>query len=1046
MSNFITYKASAGSGKTYTLAVEYIKQLLLSNKDFAHRHILAVSFTKDASGEMKDRIIAELYGLAAGLDESAGFLLSLQKALAEAGKTLAEDEIQHETKRILTNILHDYSRFYVGTIDSFFQRVLRNLARELGKGSKFNIELDTVSALDRAVRAMIEKSNQNKELLNWISQYIEDKVEQGKSWNIQTELKSFANNIFNERFQEHENNLRRQLHENPRLIAEMIKTHRRLKQEFEQKMTAFSNLFFEKNPDLNDFYYKGSGVPGYFKKIKNEDYAAPNSYVSKVLNGETKKDGDSRFLALLQETEDFRANNISCYNSSALILKNIHQLALLENISEEIEEQNKERNRFMLSQTALFLSEIINNSDASFVYEKIGASIENVMIDEFQDTSRLQWKNFRSLLSEVLANHNFSLLVGDVKQSIYRWRNGDWNILNTIEEQFPVTSKSLSTNYRSEKRVVEFNNSLFTEAAKELDRRFCEENLSPTLSTGERAASFFKTAYSDVTQQVPKLEENGFVEVDFIEKNPDTNYSDEVKIAVLEKLKRLQQAGVPPQEICILTRTNRQTKEIAAFLAMRQNENEELTKGGYLTIVSNEAFQLNSSLALKIIIEALRVLNEPDNPVHSTQLSMLLDNSNLQISQFPNLPLYELILFIYRHFDLQKIENQSGYLYAFLDKLTSYLEQNPSDIQSFLNYWDDNLSEQSVPNENALQAVRAMTIHKSKGLQFHTLIVPYCDWKMAETSTFMRQNLVWCEKKEPPFDLEILPVDYDKRMSQSVFTEEYKAETQQLWMDNLNVLYVALTRAECNMFIITQKTDTFSIAGLLNQIVQNLPFGSFDTEGAKWQNGEIGKTQYARNKTKTSSENPLRSDARKENLPIPFLVEAQFISSGNRRFLQSNKSRNFIQGREAPNDIPCIKEGNVMHNLFANINTLPDIEKAVERFVFDGFLLRQQQQEYVQKVQEMIRQSGVEEWFSAKYKLFNERDILFAENGKIITRRPDRVMVSGEEVVVVDYKFGEEKASHKRQVQFYIDLLQKMNYNNVKGFLWYVNENMVVEV
>ncbi len=1082
MSNFLVYKASAGSGKTYALAVEYIKQLMLSDDPTAYRNLLAVTFTKEATGEMKDRIMAELYGLAVRLNESKSFATSIQASLSEK-QMLTYDEICDKAKLILVAILHDYNRFYIGTIDAFFQRVLRNLARELGKGSKFNLELNTTRILNDAVKSLIEKSNQNPELLDWMSRYVEENIEEGKNWRVDKELKSFGLNIFNEYFQEHELLLRRQLEENPKLIAQMVATHRKLKSDFEKKMMMIANLFFEENPDDNDFYQKGKGIPGYFKKIKNGDYTAPNSYVNNVLNGNAGKDGDKRFLSLLQEAEVFRSKHIISYNSSVLLLRNIHQLGLLWDISLEIEAQNKENNRFMLSQTALFLSQMIGDSDASFVFEKISAEVKHVLIDEFQDTSRLQWRNFKSLLFEILANRYFSLLVGDVKQSIYRWRNGDWSILNNLEKELSVSIKTLDRNYRSARRIVEFNNSFFVRAAQrlveEVRRQFA----------GIIDDDPFETAYSkDLVEQTPlDLEEKGFVSIDFIGKDKENGvpYKSAVLTRIVEKLKDFKNAGISPNDICILTRTNKEIREIAAYLILQKNTDPELSESGYLDIVSNDAFLLSASPALKIIIEALRLLVDWENKLPQVQLFLMwkdfeqsytgkpvsdiyqLLSSGEEIDDlFPSgfkkadfatislIPLYDLVLHIYQLFiqpvfdkvpDSSIKSDQSAYLYTFLDNLVQYLSNSAGNINSFITYWDEELSFKALPKKTDLVGIEAMTIHKSKGLQFHTVLLPFCDWDMAKYSNLQQKSIVWCKRKEAPFNLEILPVEYTKMMKDSIFSDEYAKETVQLWMDNLNVLYVAFTRAERNLCVLSEPKETsksFKVSDLLFSLSQLPQHGTFNADTLHFSYGTL---DIQKNSQK-DSENILKNKSAVFEVPVVFAQK-----NANKKplmFLQSNQSRAFIHSEENIDTVQYVKQGNIMHALFAQINTLDNIEPAVRQLIFAGLLASAEEEYYISLIKESIRATDTEDWFSGRYRVFNECLILQKEDtmGKVLTCRPDRVMVSENEVILVDYKFGKAHESHFRQVKEYMNVLAEMGYTTISGYLWYVNENRVEKV
>ena len=1083
MIHFLTYKASAGSGKTYTLAVEYIKQLLISKEADPHRSILAVTFTKDATGEMKDRIIAELYGLASGLAESQFFLTSVQSALSESGQVMNEATIQSKAKHLLQRILHDYSRFHVGTIDGFFQRVLRNLARELGKGSKFSIELNTKRVIEEAVKEMIEKSNEDKKLLAWISRYIEQKIEMGSSWRIDRELESFGMNIFNEFFQEHEMALRKQFEDNPELIDEMINTHQSLTKRFETKMHGFAKEFFatveELDIDNTEFGGggKGGAVMAYFTKLTANTFDDEEllkvglmkclELPEKWIKSSTKKDRkqalvqlvETHLFALLSKTETYRLAHIFEYNGSLLLLKNIHQLSLLWDIALKMEALNKENNRFMLSQTALLLNEVIDDSDASFVFEKIGGEIKHVMIDEFQDTSRLQWQNFKSLLSEIISNNNFSMLVGDVKQSIYRWRNGDWNILNNITQEIQTNTKSLDKNYRSKRHIVEFNNSFFVLAGKQLDADVKE-------LFGNEIDTPFTTAYSEVgVVQLPKEEaKEGFVSIDLV--LPEEK--DDAMLAVLlEKLQQLHDAGVEPTQICILLRDNKGIITVANHLALAKDQYPELAKKHYLDIVSNDAFQLCASQTLKIIIEALRSLADWENPVPRAQLLMMWQESksttsidmhrllnediNLllpegfrrnDLSQLEIMPLHELILHIYQVFELHNLKNQSAYIYTFLDYLQTYLQQNPSDITAFISYWEEELQQKSIANETGLEGVRAMTIHKSKGLQFHTVIVPFCDWKFDDS----KSKIVWCKKKEAPFNLELLPVNHTKRMKNSCFYEEFFEETRQLFMDNLNLAYVAFTRAENNLLLISKKLKekpngkSITMPKLLSNVVAHLP-GSYNEELSQYQLGKID----AGKEKKSESSNMLKNKKQHNSVQVDFVSEQ--LRQDKTIFKQSNKSKVFLDTGEAPQENSYIQQGNLMHRLFSIIHTETDIEKAIETLIFEGVINRDQQADYSKKIRKAIKDAAVSDWFSAKYTLFNECVMLYKDSqGQTQTRKPDRVMVSNNEVIVVDYKFGIPKNTHKEQVAAYIHLLQKMGYQEVCGFLWYVNNNTIVQI
>ncbi|MDR0864325.1 MAG: UvrD-helicase domain-containing protein [Candidatus Symbiothrix sp.] len=859
MSKIKIYKASAGSGKTYTLALEYIKELLIASSDENYRHILAVTFTKDATGEMKDRILAELYGLAFHTDDSAGFMDSLQNTLKEAGYPLTEKKIREKAETVLQNILHDYSRLNISTIDSFFQRVIRNLARELGRGSKFNVEMNTHKVLQEAVHATIEKAGQNKQILEWLTTYIEQKLDDDRNWRIENEIFEFSHCIYNEFFQEHEQALRKQLQENPLLFKQLKKQQEQIKKDCREYFTAtyqkVQQLIDSNTLSPEDFIRKGIPIH-FFRKLAEGNYgvdvnktlldccedAASWTSKSHKRRNEIVALVDSSLIPLLKEA----LNVLKIMLTSRMITGNLHQLGLVWDITKEITEQNAENNRFMLSDSAMFLNEMIDDSDAPFIYEKLGSDIQHVMIDEFQDTSRLQWRNFKALLSNIIANDNFSLIVGDVKQSIYRWRNGDWRILNNIGNELHAVVKSLEYNFRSEKNIVEFNNAFFTSAAQSLNELYATK-LDAT------SQSPFGSTYdsTDVSQKTHKKTASGYVSIDFIpDKKDEIPYPELMKEAVFLQLQKLFEAKVPARDICILTRKNKEIIVLAEYLSSLKNDHPEMDREHYLDIVSDEAFQLKSSPAVKIIIEALKVIADPENMTNKECLTFVISSvarnlfcpvgpteqlrflATLEMTELQGgraMPLLELIGHIYRHFQLEQIEGQSAYLFAFYDAVSHYLNENPADINHFLQYWDSELKLKAIPTGSGVSGIRAMTIHKSKGLQFHTVMIPYCDWNINPKSG----DTVWCGPKEDLYQVELLPVAYSSAMSGTVFAPEYKEETSQSWLDNLNILYVGFTRAEHNLILLAKYKKTLDSADKITTVSDLLQLTVAELDGTR---------------------------------------------------------------------------------------------------------------------------------------------------------------------------------------------------------------------
>jgi ATP-dependent exoDNAse (exonuclease V) beta subunit len=1037
MSQLKIYKASAGSGKTYTLAKEYIKELLVRDLNENYRHILAVTFTKDATGEMKDRILAELYGLAFNTNDSQGFLDSVTTALRAAGRPMNESLIREKSRKILDAILHDYSHLHITTIDSFFQKILRNLARELGKGSRFNLEMNTAQVRLDAVGRMVENAHQNPQLLQWLTTYVENKLEQDGNWHFKDEVYRFSACIYDEFFQEHERLLHKQLDNNPGVFSHLKNRHQKLLKEykifFQMSWKKISDLLVSNGLDATDFIQKGI-VFNFWKNLAENQKGEVTKSIAKLLdnpeNWSTKTSkrrneiialAENELCSILQETVEV----LQKQNTSRLILGNIHQLGLVWYITNEINEMNTENNRFMLSDTALFLNRMIDNSDSPFIYEKIGAEIRHVMIDEFQDTSRLQWGNFKALLSDILANNYFSMIVGDVKQSIYRWRNGDWRILNNVGNELSVHPEALEYNFRSQKRIVEFNNIFFTKAGETLDLKFKEE-------LSELSDSPFASVYKkeEIFQKSNKKTDSGYISIDFLQDREEEKYKDLVLSRLVEKLKSLRETKIPANDICILVRNNSQIKVIAEYLSSLKTEFPELALENYLDVVSNEAFQLDNSLAVKIIIEALKTVAYPDNPVFRAQLEHFIGNVRHEGTE--QMPLFELISYFYRLYDLRKIEGQSAYLFFFFDVTGQYLKNNTADIHSFISFWDKELSKRTIPTGEGIDGVRAMTIHKSKGLQFHTVLLPYCTWELNPK----KNPIVWCKPKEGYYDLELLPVNYSEKMEGTIFSGEYQYETSLSWLDNLNLLYVAFTRAERNLIIFGKYKKTLSGPEQIKTVSDLLQWNVSDLNG-NWNN-ETLHFDWGNLEQNTDSKAEKTDNILKQTPPsqyVDFVSEA--FPAGKSIFKQSNKSRDFVDPDISPRR-KYIEYGNIMHAIFANIHTMNDIEKSVDKLISDGIILPDEKENYINKVRNAIEKSGVEDWFSNKYKVYSEFSILMEENGEVTTKRPDRVLLSENETIIIDYKFGKPHAAHEKQMQQYTGLLQAMGYPQVKAHLWYV--------
>ncbi len=1087
-SQLTVYKASAGSGKTFTLAREYMT--LVIDNPYAYRTILAVTFTNKATEEMKLRILGQLYGIAHHLPESDQYLNQIHEALPH----LSESQIRKNAEAALRLLIHNYNYFHVQTIDTFFQSVLRNLARELDLTANLRIGLNDYQVEQQAVDELIESLEDTDKLLFWIMEYIKENIADDKGWNVIGQIKSFGEHIFRDYYKENADKLSERMAEDgffEGFKEKMKNIKKKAKKQFDEIAASFFDALEEGGYSADDLSGKTRGIWSYFNKIKNGKYSdddllnltftkcmeSPDNWVKKA---DVKNHTDlyqqvsSVLYPILQFSEQHRPTLVKMYKSADLTVKHLNQLRLLGSIDKKVRTMNQEANRFLLSDTQTLLHSLIQDSDSPFIFEKIGTQLNHVMIDEFQDTSTIQWKNFKVLLEETMSREDAgNLIVGDVKQSIYRWRSGDWRLLNNIESEFINPKKqldieTLDTNYRSDRNIIDFNNAFFVEAAKQEYKNLKE-------AMPEEAQQLLN-AYADVEQKVPANKRaQGYVEIKLLKTQEDEEAADEstgngkgerMMQLCLETVDKLVARGVPTNKIAILVRNNQTIQDIAEYF-MNHSDYE---------MVSDEAFRLDASQAVQTLVTALHYLMHPNDDIaratllkyaltylDSEELVTQLTSNRQEYLEIPLLDLTERLFTEFRLGEVEDMKAQSAYVCAFYDKLNAFLADNSSDIEAFLQEWDANLHGKSIHCDGT-DGIRLLTIHKSKGLEYDHVIMPYCDWQLEKSNT------IWCTPQEEPYnELPLVPVDFSAgQMKQSIYESDYHHEHLQNMVDNLNLLYVAFTRAGHNLYVFgkraTQNYRSNIIELSLDQVAEKLKKAQeFISPLAEDQEvpveiyglGTDSKTSdivftYGEPyipKQKVVMEMKLNSNV--FTLPSEMMETEIIVSSKMPEFKQSNKSRDLIVGDEEEEQQKYyIKMGTVLHSLFSTIRTHDDIDGALKQLELDGVLYDENISK--EKVREMIRKrlesDKVSDWFSDRWEIFNECSIISMNKGKMEVHRPDRVMKDENETIVVDFKFGKPRQEYHDQVKGYMDLLSGMGHPNVKGYLWYVYPNKIVEV
>ncbi len=807
------YKSSAGSGKTFTLVKEYLKICLPQPEKF--RRVVAITFTNAAASEMKERIVSKLEQLAMHED------LPYEQMLLNEGLTQAHI---NNAARLLEEILYNYADFHISTIDSFFHKILRAFSKELNLPMNFDIFLDTQEALDYAVDNFLYRSHMHADVHRVLVAYVRERIEQGSSWNVRSNLSRMAQELVKDNsILQGETDLAE--------IAAFIDELRALIAQFENRMDALGRKALQQIDEyglcVDDFKYKGSGPAGHFQNIlKNRKKYPPGVRFTrglsesaewlnaKALNARQCEEAIETFLMpIANEIFNLYTADYPKYISAKEVLRNIYTFAVYDELNKLLTEYRTENDVILVSDFTKIIAKHIINEDISFIYSKIGARYDHFLIDEFQDTSSLQWLGLRPLVENAVSQGSNCLLVGDSKQAIYRWRGGEVELIEKqiSERDFPeqVSRLTLAQNFRSKTEVIHFNNRFF----KSIKALFAKDIYEYKL---------LGQIFEDVEQQVgSKKAEGGYVEVQFFAKEGrgKESYNAKARQYLLDSIQNCLQSGYSLKDISVLVRDKKDANEVARTL-FKEN----------IAFITQDSLSVDHSPAVRLLFSLLFFLNDPRNDLAKTQITFLYltyfekPETEVTFSELLNdftrhddglyarvlptdftkhifelslLPLYELVEELVRIFRLNR--EPDAYLQRFQDVVLEYALTKNQSIKGFLDWWQAGRYTVVLPEDQ--DAVQIMTIHKSKGLEFPVVIMPFCNW---EFSSSRNTNILWVEPEEAPFNrFTRLPINHSKNLAESTFAADFEREEALISIDNLNLLYVAFTRARERLLIST---------------------------------------------------------------------------------------------------------------------------------------------------------------------------------------------------------------------------------------------------
>ncbi len=1115
-STFKIYSSSAGSGKTYHLTKEYLKLALHTPDPDYYRSILAITFTNDAAAEMKERILGALRDFndpnqsekekAKSEQLLEGITADLQEEYPE--EELTVEIIRERAAKLFTQILYNYSDFSVSTIDSFVNKIVQAFTRELNIPYNFEVDLDSQTLVNTAVQLLLDKVTNSKDdlLSETLEQYALEKAREGRSWNtLPDDLADFAKNLLNEQVYEAVTDIQNLTLEDFKSIRAQL---RGLQKGIEEAVAndAVKALAAIENAGLSpaDFFQGNRGIWGYFNKFSKEaDLTYGNNYARQSIEDDkwyagkastyTKSQIDSikpELTELYYNIESIKEQYAGTFTLINAIVPHLYKVSVLNELEKCLQDIKRDKNTVHISEFNKRIIDIVLQEPVPFIYERLGEKYNHILIDEFQDTSVLQWNNLLPLVDNALASGHFSMVVGDAKQAIYRWRGGEMEQIlhlykrNTeklyqnrrhgsiIRERYESVDHALDPddlqiNYRSRAEIIDFNNELFTYISKEhktfeMFASIYDNKFIQYIPEGDKSGGHIQIMFTYPDDINYKYDLNGCTRTeelyDGYAHEKILSYDESMLNMVLQLVKQGLEDGYTLKDMAILCRTNSKSKLIANFLKERKydiisQDSLSLQFAEVInliialfrvfnrpndTLAKSEALYLVCAVALETIPDTemtqtiARIANEKDPQAFFDQLRIL--GFDVKERETGNLSIYELTEQLVRIFDLLGHNNECEYLFRFLDLVLEYSLKNSNNLNNFLAYWEVQKERLSINTPKDRNAITITSIHKSKGLAYPIVIIPFADWS-TEPQT---RALMWSQLPEEVSvtgKLRSVAVNISSKLETTVLGQQYNTEIEKTFIENLNMLYVALTRPIDRLYLIgngKDLQDDKKAAKALEGTAKNVSHLLYRYLVYKemWQPGQfcyqLHKGKERQHHTQLDTENT-------------YFLEHLVTTDWAQR-LQLKQHANNVFDFETQTKQRVLNKK--LHYALSRIITTPQLDTVLRQMVYEGIISEREKPALRERLQEVINHPKLRYYFSEKVVVEHEKELLDA---RAYLYKPDRVVFDGNQVVLIEFKLPPPQAEHRNKLDHYAVRFKQLGHEKVKCILYYFDTEEILE-